>query len=183
MPSRRSLLRSSAAAGTAALAGCLGALSPARPGELQLKAVSVAWTHRGRRYRDQVLFVALDEAGVVDGRVDEFLARFAGDPTRLVLPDVAHDRLAARFEAVEYALGFCGEAFGDAGEWGCRNTRAPRRDFNRVHFGDRARVRLVDTDDGDAFRVVEVSDGPGEDWRSEVTTFDFEAVHAEHGLG
>lgn len=182
MSSRRSFLRATAAAGLGGgLAGCPG-IPPARTGELQLKAVSVAWTHDGRRYRDQVLFVALDEAGVVDGRVDEDLARFAEAPTDLVVPEVAHDRLEARFEAVEYALGVCGRAFGAADERGCRNTRARRRDFNRVHFGDRATVRLVDTEDGDAFRVVEVRDGPRRDWRSEVTTFDFDAIHADHGL-
>ncbi|MFB6352742.1 MAG: hypothetical protein ABEJ92_01525 [Halobacteriales archaeon] len=157
-------------------------LRPARPGELQLKAVSVWWTSRGRRYRDEVLFVTLEDPGVVDGRVAEDLAELVADPTHIVVPDAVHESLAERFDRVEYGLGFCGPGLGEPGERGCRNAGATRRGFNRAQFGDRARVRLLDRSGGDAFRVVSVEDGPGADWRSEVRTVDFEALHADHGL-
>lgn len=182
VPARRDFLRHGAAAVATGLAGCLDRLRPARPGELQLKAVSVWWSHRGRRYRDEVLFVTLDEAGVVDGRVDERLAPLVADPTDIVVPDAVHESLDGRYERVEYGLGFCGEAFGEAGEWGCRNAGATRRGFNRAQFGQRPRVRLLDRSGGDSYRVVAVENGPRDDWRSEVRTVDFESMHDDHGL-
>ncbi len=78
---------------------------------------------------------------------------------------------------MEYSLGFCGPGFDPGEPDGCRNAGATRRGFNRVDFGDRAEVRIVDG----AFRVVDVDEGGGADWRSEVSTFDFDALHADHG--
>ncbi|NIS32654.1 MAG: hypothetical protein GWN07_19705, partial [Actinobacteria bacterium] len=57
MPTRRDCLAAGAGGFAASLAGCLTRLGLAHTGELQLKAVSGVWTHEGRRYRDQVLFV------------------------------------------------------------------------------------------------------------------------------
>ena len=99
MPTRRDCLAAGAGGLSGALAGCLTRLGLARTGELQLKAVSGVWTYHGRRYRDQVRFVARDGPRIVD----------------------------------------------------------------------------------EAFRVVDVHEGGGRDWRSEVTTFDFDALHADHG--
>lgn len=181
MPSRRTCLRAASAGVAAGLAGCLTRLGLAKTGELQLKAVSVAWHHADRRYRDEVLFVALDEPGVVDGRVDRSLADLVADPTEIAVPDRVHEVLTRRFETVDYLLGFCGPGFGPGDPDGCRNTRATRHGFNRVGFGDRAEVRLVDREGGDAFRIVDVYEGTDADWESDVTTFDFAARHADHG--
>jgi len=59
-------------------------------------------------------------------------------------------------------------------------THLPRRGFNRVQFGDRAEVRVVDNE----FRVVDVYERAAGDptaWETDVRTFDFEERHAEHG--
>lgn len=177
MPSRRDCLAAGVGGLAASLAGCLTRLGLAHTGELQLKAVSVTWTHEGRPYRDEVLWVALDEPTAVDGRVDEPLAELVADPTEIVVSEAVHADLEARFETVEYLLGFCGRGFDPGDPDGCRNTRAIRRGFNRVQFGDRAEVRIVDG----GFQIVDVYEGDDRDWRSEVTAFDFDALHAEHG--
>lgn len=177
MPTRRNFLAAGTGGLLGSLAGCLTRLGLAHTGELQLKAVSVTWTHEARPYRDEVLWVALDKPAGVDGRVDEPLAELVTDPTEIVVSDAVHDDLEARFETVEYLLGFCGPGFDPGDPGGCRNTRATRRGFNRVQFGDRAEVRILDG----TFQVVDVYQGDDRDWRSEVTTFDFDALHAEHG--
>lgn len=182
MPSRRAFLSGTVALSASAVGGCLTRVGLAKTGYLQLKAVSVQWTHRGRTYRDEVVRLISDGQSELSGAVAEQYREVVTAPNDVTVSDAVHDSLERDFETVQYLLGFCGERFPHESDerQGCRNTQAPRRGFNRVQFGDRAEVRIVDNE----FRVVDVYEGAAGDptaWETEMRTFDFEERHAEHG--
>jgi hypothetical protein len=181
MPSRRRFVYSAGTAVAAGgLAGCLSDLGLAKTGHLQLKAVSLRWSHDGRSYEDQLLDLRFDrDDGVVSGRYDP---NFVGDSVRapddVSVSEAVHDRLARRFD-VRYAIGVCGSDFAREGESdGCRNTWTSREEFNRVQLNDRAEVRLSDH----SFDVIDVYEDAHAVESADVRTFDFAERHADDGV-
>ena len=173
VPSRRQVLATTGSALAGGFGGCLSTVGLARRGYLQIKSVTVEWTHGNRRHRDQVLQITSDGRNRIRGRVAERYAGLVRTPTDIVTTDEIHKRLTRDFENVRYGLGFCEEG---GGNW-CRNALSTRRGFDRVQFGDRAEVRIR----GDEFRVLDVYDGDATGWEVDVRTFDFAALHADDG--
>jgi hypothetical protein len=183
VPSRRSYLAVCCGAATTALAGCVGDVVHAPNAYCQLKAISVEWTHRGRRNQDEVLWViASRPERHLDVTAAAEFAGVASDPSAVSVTDERRRDLDRTFLNVQYVLGFCGSAFGDRGddrETGCRNTdAASRSDFNRVQAGDDARITLVD----DAFTVHDVDERSTDGWTVEYDERDFSELHAENGV-
>jgi len=183
VPSRRTYLAACSGAATTALAGCIGDVVHAPSAHCHVKAISVGWTHRGRRRRDELLWVVANRPERhLDVAVAEEFAGVASDPSAVRVTDELHRKLGRTFPNVRYVLGFCGSAFGerrDDRETVCRNTdAASRRDFNRVQAGDDARVTLFD----DAFRVHGVDARETTDWTVEYDERDFSELHAEDGI-
>ncbi|WP_247002472.1 hypothetical protein [Halosolutus gelatinilyticus] len=161
-------------------AGCLSRLTTRSlfAEYLQLKAVSVRWTRDGRSRRDEPLKLLSDGKSEIRGTVASEYAQLASAPADVTVSESVHDRLAREFDGVRYVVGFCGEDFGSPDAHGCRNTGISRDDFNRVQFGDRAEVRLVD----DTFRLEDVEEGDRErvrEWETDVREYDWEKRRAD----
>lgn len=183
MPSRRRYLAACGTAAATALAGCAGDAVHAPSAYCQLKAISVEWTHRGRRRQDELLWVIADrpERHLTVAVAEEF-AGVASDPSAVRVTEELHGELDRTFSNVQYVLGFCGPAFADSDddrETGCRNTdAASRADFNAVQAGDEARVTLFE----DEFTVHSVDSRDVDDWTVEYSEHDFSERHADDGV-
>lgn len=180
---RRRFLRSAALAlpATAALsstAGCLTRVGLAKNAYLQLLAVTVSWQHDGTRYQDQVLQATSDGASEIRVRMAAEHADDFGASLDSSVGDALHEHLERRFEVVTYLAGFCWQADGSQP---CRNARVDRGDFNELAFGDRAEIRPQD-DHIDVLDIYPGAQGDADDWAVEVIEFDFEELHADHGV-
>ena len=179
MPSRRRLLASSLALGLcSSLGGCLTDLGIAKTGYLQVKAVDVAWQHRGPWYEDEILWAVSDGESHLDLRVAGEYEEIVESPAAIRVGESLETKLLADFAEVTYVAGFCWQ---DGGDRTCRNPRAGRETFNRVQFGDRAEFVF----DSPGVHVVDVYEGTQGDpsaWKTEYETVDFGAMHAENGV-
>lgn len=180
---RRALLRT---AGTllpaVGLAGCTFTSGPdTRSAEyLQLKAVTVSWRRDGRSYEDQLFKLLSDGESEIRGDVASEYAELTSPPTEITVSEDVHDELERAFETVRYGVGFCGDEFGTGDGHGCLNTGISRADFNRVQFGDRAEVTVVDN----AFRIESVEEGDRaavREWGSDVREYDWTERHSGRG--
>lgn len=179
MPSRRHFL--AAATGLPAatsLAGCLSDFGLTRSGYLQLKGVSVAWRHSGRRFRDEVLFATADGESRLRGRIAREYASIVDAPRDVRVSESLAGRLRREFVEVGYVLGFCWN--GSDGHT-CRNARTSRGSFNRVQFGDRAEV-VFESPGVEVVDVYERAQGDPAEWEVEVTRFGFAERHADDGV-
>jgi hypothetical protein len=182
MPFRRQFLAALGTGGAAGLAGC----SATRDlfyaeGRVQFKVLSLAWEAAGRRWRDEPLRLLFDRGdGHVYGRYDPaYVENAVRAPDDVVLTRDVHDRLAARFDAVEYVLGFCSESLsGDPGDSACRNSGVDRSGFSRVQMGDHARV----VHHGTEYDVLDVLEDVDEVRTTDVREFSFQELHADHGV-
>ena len=179
VPSRRRFLASalSLGAGTS-LAGCLTDVGLAQTGFLQLKAVDVEWYHRGRRWRDEVVWAISDGDSLLRCRVAESYRDAVRAFDDIRVDDALEERILRQFSSVTYATGFCWEGTDGLR---CRNLQASREAFNRVQFGDRAEV-VVDSPEVEVVDVYEDAQGDPAEWETELRTFDFGAMHAENGV-
>lgn len=178
MPSRRRLLATLGVGATTSLAGCLTDLGLAKTGFPQVKVVDVAWRHRGRRYRDEILWAVSDGESTLDCRVAERYREVVRAPDDIRVTEAMERRLLRDFEAVTYVVGFCWK-----GEDGltCRNPGATQETFDRVQFGDRAEFVFRNS----GVEVLEVYEDAGsdpDDWTIEFETFDFAALHEDNGV-
>lgn len=179
MPSRRRFLATAAGFGaTASSSGCLTDLGLAESGYLQVKGVSVTWRHRGRRWEDEVLAARSDGESELRCRVAEAYASIVGSPTEIRVTEEVERRLDRNFVDVIYVAGFC---WSDEDGHTCRNSQASRATFNRVQFGDRAEV-VFDSPHVEVLDVYEGTQGDPHRWEADVTTFDFGALHDDHGV-
>lgn len=178
VPSRRQVLAAAGSASAAGIAGCLTDLGVARTGYLQFKAVGVAWQHRGRRWRDEVLWATSDGRSELRCRVAEEYPGIVNSLTDIRVSDGVLDRLRRDFVDVRYVLGFC---WGTGDDHDCRNPQASRETFDAVQFGDRAEFVL----DHPSVHLVDVYDGAQGDpaaWETEFREFDFSELHADRGV-
>lgn len=181
MPSRRALLvTSSAVLPATAIGGCLSMTDTLSAELLQLKAITVTWTHDGRSYRDQLLQLHSDGESEITGSVVREYSQLASQPSEITVSRDVHDELEREFETVKYIVGFCGDEFDSDDDFGCRNTGISRADFNAVQFGNRAEVTV---DDG-TFHLEEVTDdegASGRGWETDINDVDWTERHAEKG--
>lgn len=177
MPSRRRVLAAAGLGASAALPGCLSDLRPTTTAYLQVKVVDVAWSHRGRRMEDEVLWAVSDGESELRCRVAErYQGIVEGFPDVRVAGELKR-RLEREFLDVTYVTGFC---WSDADGHTCRNPRASRETFNRVQFGDRAEV-VFESPGVEVVEVQKDAQGDPAEWESELTTFDFGAIHGGNG--
>jgi hypothetical protein len=163
--------------GAAALPGCLADLRPTTTGYLQVKVVDVAWSDRGRRMEDEVLWAVSDGESELRCRVARGYEGIVEDFPDVRVQEAVKRRLERNFLDVTYVTGFC---WRDADGHTCRNTRASRETFNRVQFGDRAEV-VFESPGVEVVDVQEDAQGDPAEWEAEITTFDFAARHEGNG--
>lgn len=122
--------------------------------------------------------ITSDGESELRGRVAEAYASIVESPSEIRVTEEEEGRLERDFRSVAYVTGFC---WSDAEGHTCRNSLASRGTFNRVQFGDRAEV-VFDSPDVEVVDVYEGAQGDPGRWETDVSTFDFGALHADHGV-
>ncbi|ELZ00063.1 hypothetical protein [Natrialba asiatica] len=110
-----------------------------------------------------------DGEGEIRGRVASEYKSVISSPSEVTASADFHDDSKSDFEAVKYVVGFCGSDFNSDDEWGCRNTKISREDFNTVQFGDQAAVEVTDNQ----FHVHDVQSGTISDWDADINEFEW----------
>ncbi|WP_265110888.1 hypothetical protein [Halosolutus halophilus] len=155
------------------VAGCLSGTNTLSAEWLQLKAISVEWTHSGRAYQDQILQLMSDGEDELRGRVASEYNGVISSPSEVTASEDFHDDLQFDFEAIKYVVGFCGSDFDSDDEFGCLNTGTPREDFNAVQFGDQADVEVRDNQ----FHIHDVQSGGISEWNTDINEFEWSEKH------
>ena len=141
MVSRRELILTSFALGSAKFAGCLDRSETTRDGFVQLKGLQ--GVQENEQISDIILVKIQDDEDNVETHTTKPYDKFFDTPSKPTIDEETHNQLEQEFSnGLQYILGICWKDADEATGISCRNERTDRNSFNNVNVFDRLRVKI-----------------------------------------